>query len=806
MTGRRRALALTVGLLACMLPALAPAAADAAGSIGISSTLQSPVAVGATGAAGELAITNNNTAPDVSTTICNFGDAGSCTGASGITLIPSCSMPDITGCSVSGADPGVFVLSSTATGVGSSACPGRAFNVTVVDAIFGTVRFTPVTGNVVLPTPGSVCRIAFTFSVSKLPVDAQPATGLQTRQRATAIAVSDQDEITSASVSGSVTVKLAAPSVTDSDPDSPANNNSPTIKGTAPAGTTLVTLYSRADCTGASVTGTAAAFASPGFTVNVANDTPTTFAATVTDSQGGVSACSTTNLTYVEDSTPPIAPTLLDTDPDSPSNVNALLVKGTASADTTVRLYTNASCTSAVAATGTGAEFTSQGLLVTVAPNTTTAFYATATDAAGNASACSANSVTYVEDSTNPDSPVLGATSPASPANNNTPRVTGSAPADATVVIYTNSTCSGAVANQGMPAAFASPGIVVIVPNDSTTALYVRSLDAAGNVSGCVGPITYVEDSTAPQTTIDSGPAGETTTGTPTFTFSSNEVGTTFECRLDQGAFLACTSPYTTPVLALGSHSFEVHSRDGAGNTDASSATREFTVVAPVTPPPPVPVQPPPPGPVPPPPPPPPPPPASVRPPPPAPPGPTAQTGCLGITGTLYVGTAAINVRTGTARTDIMFGLGANDSLRGGGGLDCLYGGVGNDVLRGDGGNDRLFGDTGNDQLEGLAGNDRLSGQSGVDRLDGGAGNDSAYGGAGRDRLLDRRGKDRLSGGSGNDRIDARDATRSGRRGIDRILCGAGVDTVLADPRDNVARDCERSRVTRRSLRTVSAR
>ena len=325
--------------------------------------------------------------------------------------------------------------------------------------MFGTVRFTPVTGNVVLSTPGSVCRIAFTFSVTKLPVDAQPATGLQTRQRATAIAVSDQDEITSASVSGSVTVKLAAPTVTDSDPDSPANNNSPSIKGIAPVGTALVTLYDHAGCAGASVTGTAGAFASPGFTVNVADDTSTTFSATVTDSQGGVSACSTTNLTYVEDSTPPVAPTLVDTDPDSPSNVNTVQVKGVAAANTTVRIYTSSTCTSAVAATGTAADFASPGLAVTVAANTTTAFYATATDTAGNASACSATSVTYVEDSTDPASPVISATSPPSPANNNTPRVTGSAPADATVAIYTNSSCSGPAASQGTAAAFASPGI-----------------------------------------------------------------------------------------------------------------------------------------------------------------------------------------------------------------------------------------------------------------------------------------------------------------------------------------------------------
>ena len=57
--------------------------------------------------------------------------------------------------------------------------------------------------------------------------------------------------------------------------------------------------------------------------------------------------------------------------------------------------------------------------------DTTTTFYATATDAAGNVSAVSSG-VTYVEDSTAPGAPTSLGTTPASPANNNSPSVTGS--------------------------------------------------------------------------------------------------------------------------------------------------------------------------------------------------------------------------------------------------------------------------------------------------------------------------------------------------------------------------------------------
>ncbi len=57
-------------------------------------------------------------------------------------------------------------------------------------------------------------------------------------------------------------------------------------------------------------------------------------------------------------------------------------------------------CTGAAAASGSAAAFASPGLTVSVGDDSTTTFYATATDAAGNAIGCSTSSITYVEDST----------------------------------------------------------------------------------------------------------------------------------------------------------------------------------------------------------------------------------------------------------------------------------------------------------------------------------------------------------------------------------------------------------------------
>ena len=83
---------------------------------------------------------------------------------------------------------------------------------------------------------------------------------------------------------------------------------------------------------------------------------------------------------------------------------------------------------------------------------------------------------------------------------------------------------------------------------------------------------------TAPQTAISSGPDGPTNDATPTFAFDAGESGATFACRVDDGDWSDCTSPWTTSALQDGEHAVSVRASDAAGNTDASPATRSFTV------------------------------------------------------------------------------------------------------------------------------------------------------------------------------------------------------------------------------------
>jgi hypothetical protein len=98
--------------------------------------------------------------------------------------------------------------------------------------------------------------------------------------------------------------------------------------------------------------------------------------------------------------------------------------------------------------------------------------------------------------------------------------------------------------------------------------------------TGVTDPPTPPADTTAPDTTIGSGPTGgaSTTDTTPTFAFSSSESGSTFQCKIDSGSWSTCTSPKTLSTLAAGSHTFNVRATDASNNTDATPATATFTV------------------------------------------------------------------------------------------------------------------------------------------------------------------------------------------------------------------------------------
>jgi glucose/arabinose dehydrogenase len=374
----------------------------------------------------------------------------------------------------------------------------------------------------------------------------------------------------------------AAPSITATTPASPANNNSPSVKGSAESGST-VRLYKSANCSGtAAATGSAAQFAA-GLTVTVAGDTNTQLTATATDAAGNASPCSSA-LTYVEDSTPPTAPSIVATSPASPANDNNPEVSGAAESGSTVRLYRSANCSGTAAVTGSAAQFAA-GLTLAVSNDTSNSLTATATDAAGNTSACS-SALTYVEDSTPPAAPSITATSPASPANNNSPSVKGSAESGSTVRIFKSANCSGTAAVTGSAAQFSS-GLVVTVDGDTDTSLTATATDAAGNVSPCSSALTYVEDSTAPAapSITATSPASPANNNTPDVSGTAESGATVriFKSANCSGTAAATGSAaqfaagLTVAVSDDTDTSLTATATDVAGNTSACSGSLTYT-------------------------------------------------------------------------------------------------------------------------------------------------------------------------------------------------------------------------------------
>jgi hypothetical protein len=202
-----------------------------------------------------------------------------------------------------------------------------------------------------------------------------------------------------------------------------------------------------------------------------------------------------------------------------------------------------------------------------VANDSTTNFRATATDAAGNPSTCSA-AFSYREDSTAPPAPNITA-GPDGPTNDTTPTFS-----------FNSSESTATFQCRVVPQAFAtctSPHTTAALTDGAQT-FEVRARDSAGNL-GPAAARNFSIETGAPETTIADGPSGSTNDSTPTFTFGSDEAGASFQCRFDAAAFAACTSPHT-PAVALGDgpHTFEVQAMDVAGNLDASPATRAFSV------------------------------------------------------------------------------------------------------------------------------------------------------------------------------------------------------------------------------------
>jgi hypothetical protein len=113
----------------------------------------------------------------------------------------------------------------------------------------------------------------------------------------------------------------------------------------------------------------------------------------------------------------------------------------------------------------------------------------------------------------------------------------------------------------------------------------VRAIDPAGNVQSTPTSFPWtvdnsLEDKTPPETTIVSKPTDPSGSPVASFTYSSNEPGSNFQCKLDGGNFNSCAAAgISYSGLAEGAHTFQVRAIDSSNNIDPSPAGYSFSVV-----------------------------------------------------------------------------------------------------------------------------------------------------------------------------------------------------------------------------------
>jgi VCBS repeat-containing protein len=390
----------------------------------------------------------------------------------------------------------------------------------------------------------------------------------------------------------------------------------PTLNGTSEANA-IVTIRE-----GANVIGTTTADGTGNWTF-----TPTaplgqgshSLTVTATDVAGNISNPSSA-FAIVVDSTPPTPPAIVTvTDNTAPSigpvtsgiatNETRPALTGTGEVGATITVYNDGA---AIGTTTVGAGGTWSFTPATAIASGSHSLTVTATDSIGNISAPSAG-FNLVVDIAAPVAPTIttvaddagtavGNITSGQTTDDATPKLTGTAEANATVNIYDNGTLIGTAPADGTGAWTFTPGNAL---GNGSHIFTATSTDVAGNVSPATGPFTIVVDTQAPTSPVviqafdDAAPgtgplvSGQTTNDKQPLLSGTAEANSTVTLY-DNGNLLGTTTTngagaWTfTPGTALGegSHTFTATSTDAAGNVGPISGNFSLVIdsVAPTLP------------------------------------------------------------------------------------------------------------------------------------------------------------------------------------------------------------------------------
>jgi large repetitive protein len=376
----------------------------------------------------------------------------------------------------------------------------------------------------------------------------------------------------------------AAPTFANGASGGYTTDNTPDIKGTAEAGST-VTIYVDGSAIGTTTADGAGNYV---YTLNPAlSDASHSVYVTATDKAGNTSANGAA-MSFTVDTTPPAAPTATLT---PAVNANGYIstgmpvVSGTAEPNSTVTIYSGGVLVSTVTADGSGNyTYTFTPALTDGSYNVTTK----ATDAVGNTSVAS-NTLNFKVDASAPATPAAptysdGRTGGAT--NDNTPDIKGTAEANSTVTIYVDGNIAGTVTAD----ASGNYNYTLPVQGDGPHTVAVTATDAAGNTSNTGVAMSITVDTSAPSAptavlTPAANAAGYIKTGTPTISGVAEPNSTVLIINKFGGIAATTTADasgnysYTfSPALADAAYTFSARARDAANNTSPASSALNFTV------------------------------------------------------------------------------------------------------------------------------------------------------------------------------------------------------------------------------------
>ncbi len=392
-----------------------------------------------------------------------------------------------------------------------------------------------------------------------------------------------------------------------------SDDTTPTLNGTAAAGST-VTIYLDGSTTAlATVTADATTGAwSYTLTADQAlNEGAHSFTATATvnGATSGLSPAATVTIDTTAPATPAIGAVTDDVGPGTgpltdgqATNDNRPTLTGRGTAGDTITVYDNGTAIGTAVVGNTGTWSFTPGTPLSDASHALTI---TATDPAGNVSDESAAFTVVVDTSTvtpvitgadDNVGTVIGNIATGGVTNDTTPTLSGTAEANSTVTISEGATVLGTAVADATGAWTFTPTTPLAEGSHGFT---VTATDPLGNASGVSNTYTVVVDTTAPTVPVIvtvndnvEGSTGNLTNGqltndaTPTLTGTGEEGSTV---RILDGTTLlgtALVGPGGTwtftpePALGDGLHSLRVNAIDPAGNVSANSPVFNITVDA----------------------------------------------------------------------------------------------------------------------------------------------------------------------------------------------------------------------------------